>query len=275
MTPGFTYRQAIEAGCFFELPLFGADDLRKAAGARGLADFLHALNFEPLDREGFLPPVAYIRRPLPRSLHLAALRAGLMIMRDEHGYAEWSQEMIPLYANWQLLSLAELDECLSGRSPLVMLASGATQLREYLSQRAEALKNPGYPLRLAQGQRDFELLLARTQSLFMPLVRGSYCSDPIFDADGRQIDDTYDWSVRELSRFDYEQAASDCGVTADDLANYHDHLVTKAERLDPVKRWRDLVDRADRRKIEELTGDVRRARTCTTPRRCFEAGTLG
>lgn len=214
MAIAFTYGQAIEAGCFFQLPLFGADALRKAAAARGLLDFPHAVDWEPLDREGLVPPVAYARQPLTAELHLPALGAGDLILRDDRGYADWREnEFFPLYAHWQLLSLAELHESLRGRSPLVMLAGGTAQLSEELGRRARWLKDSGFSGRVAGGHRDLELLLARTQSLFMPVVRGSYRVGAIFDRDGERLDlDAREWAVRERSQLNYEQAARECGV---------------------------------------------------------------
>jgi hypothetical protein len=261
MAVALSYRKAIELGCFLQLPLFGAEALRNAAAARGLLDFPHAVNWESLDREGFLPPVAYTRQPLPAELHLAGLCAGDLILRDGHGYAGWRQnELSPLYAHWQLLSLAELHESLSGRSPLVILAGGSAQLSEELARRADWLKDPGYPGRVAHGQRDLELLLARTQSLFMPVVRRSYRVSAMFDHDGERLDlDTRQWAIRERSELDYPRAAKECGVTADEIAGRYDALMTKAERLDPLKEWRDLVDQVERRKIEALGGQALRA----------------
>lgn len=192
-------------------------------------------------------------------MHLAALEEGSLILRDEHGYLEWEENgLTPLYAYWQLVSAAGLDETLSGRSPLVMLAGGTQQLSEHLAGRAEVLRDPEYPSRIAAGHREFELLLTRTQSLFMPLIRGSYRREAIFDRRGETIgQDTEQWAMEQLSCFDYAEAAEQCSVTAEDLKQHHDALLMEIDRSDPLKKWRDLVDRVDRRKIEALTGDVR------------------
>lgn len=130
MVSRFTYREAIKEGCFLQVPLFGVDALTRAVGARGLADHPIGLSWEPLDREGLLPPVAYSRiESLASAMHLAALEEGSLILRDEGGYLEWEENgLTPLYAHWQLLSAARLNEALSGRSPLVMLAGGTQQL---------------------------------------------------------------------------------------------------------------------------------------------------
>lgn len=77
MSGTFTYREAIEAGCFLQMPLFGTDELTRAVAARGLADFSLSLRWEPLDRERLLPPVAYSRiTPLPSILHPSSTRGG-------------------------------------------------------------------------------------------------------------------------------------------------------------------------------------------------------
>ena len=87
MVSRFTYRAAIQAGCFLPLPLFGVDPLTRAVGARGLADHPIGLSWEPLDREDLLPPVAYSRiESLAAAMHLAALEEGSLILRDEHRY---------------------------------------------------------------------------------------------------------------------------------------------------------------------------------------------
>lgn len=266
MATGFGYRQALELGCFFQVPLFGAHELRRSAAARGLLDFAHGANFEPLDRDGLLPPVAYARHPLGPELHLAGLSDGRLSMRDDCGYTPWcevesgEQGVIPLYAHWQLLSLAELHGSLIGRSPLVMLAGGRDQLAGELLSRWRGLQDPDYFERLVQGQRDLELLLARTQSLFMPRVRRSYHAGALFDRDGNLLDARADeWAMREQAQFDYAQAAEQSGVTAEDISGRYDDLVTKAEGLDPLKEWRDLVDQVERRKIDALRGEALRA----------------
>jgi len=89
MVDRFSYREAIEEGCFLQLPLFGVDALTRAVGARGLADHPIGLSWEPLDREGLLPPVAYSRiESLASALHLTALEEESLILRDEHGYLD-------------------------------------------------------------------------------------------------------------------------------------------------------------------------------------------
>lgn len=261
MVSRFSYREAIEEGCFLQLPLFGVDGLTRAVAARGLADHPIGLSWEPLDSEGLLPPVAYSRiESLASALHLTALEEESLILRDEHGYLEWEDNgLTPLYAHWQLLSAARLDEALRGRSPLVMLAGGTQQLSKHLAGRAEALRDPEYPGRIAAGQREIELLLTRTQSLFMPLIRDSYRREAIFDRRGEPTgQDTEQWTMEQISQLDYAQAAEQCGVTADDLQQHHDSLQMEIDRGDPLKEWRDLTDRVDRRKIEALTGEVRR-----------------
>jgi len=140
-----------------------------------------------------------------------------------------------------------------------LLAGGTQQLSEHLAGRAEALRDPEYPGRIVAGYREVELLLTRTQSLFMPLIRGSYRREAIFDRRGEPTgQDTEHWALEQLSGLDYAQAAEQCGVTEDDLEQHHDALQMEIDRNDPLKKWRDLVDRVDRRKIEALTGDVRR-----------------
>ena len=138
-------------------------------------------------------------------LHLQALEEEQLILRDEHGYFAWAEnELTPLYAHWQLLSLADLDETLRGRSPLVMLAGGTKQLSDHLVGRAEALKDPEYPTRVVVHHRNLELLLARTQSLFMPIVRGSYKIEPVIDRYGEKTGlDTEEWVQRERRDIDY------------------------------------------------------------------------
>jgi len=261
MSGTFSYREAIEAGCFLQLPLFGTDELNRAVAARGLADFPISLNWEPLDREGLLPPVAYaLQTPVPPMLHLQALEEEVLILRDERGYREWSEEVRPLYAHWQLLSLADLHEALSGRSPLVMLAGETKQLSDHLAGRAEALKDPEYPSSVVVDHRHWELLLTRTQSLFMPIVRGSYKLEPVIDRYGEKTGlDTEEWVRRERRDLDYAAAAEECGVSADDIRKHHEALMMKVGRLDPLVKWRDLVDQVERRRIEQLTGDARRA----------------
>jgi len=261
MSGTFTYREAIEAGCFLQMPLFGTDELTRAVAARGLADFSLSLRWEPLDRERLLPPVAYSRiTPLPSILHRQALEEGQLILRDEHGYCQWTEDLRPLYAHWQLLSLADLDETLSGRSPLVMLAGETKQLSDHLAGRAEALKDPEYPSRVVVHHRHWELLLTRTQSLFMPIVRGSYKLEPVIDRYGEKTGlDTEEWVRRERRDLDYAAAAEECGVSADDIRKHHEALMMKVGRLDPLVKWRDLVDQVERRRIEQLTGDARRA----------------
>lgn len=261
MSGTFTYREAIEAGCFLQVPLLGTDELTAAVGARGLADFPISLHWEPLDREGLLPPVAYaLQTPLPPMLHLQALEEDVLILRDEQSYREWSEELRPLYAHWQLLSVADLHETLSGRSPLVKLAGGTKQLSEHLAGRAQALKDADYPSRIIVHHRHWELLLTRTQSLFMPIIRGSYKLEPVIDRYGEKAGlDTEEWVRRERRDLDYAAAAEECGVSADDIRKHHEALMMKLRKLDPLAKWRDLVDQIERRRIEELTGDVRRA----------------
>lgn len=261
MAGTFSYRDALEQGCFLQVPLFGPDELRTAANARGFSDFSHLLSWEPLDREGFLPPVAYIRHAgVPAVLHRRALEEGALILRDEHGYHEWSEELRPLYAHWQLLSIADLHETLGGRPPLVMLAGETKQLADDLATRAKALRDPEYPSRIVVHHRHRELLLTRTQSLFMPIVRGSYKVEPVIDRHGeKEALDTEEWVRRARRELDYEAAAEECGVSADDIRDHHEALMMKVERLDPLREWRDLVDQIERRRIEQLTGDARRA----------------
>lgn len=262
MQSSFTYRDALEAGCFLQLPLFGVDELTRAVAARGLADHSISLSWEPLDSEGFLAPVAYSRiAPLARIQHLQALEEGSLILRDEEGYCPWEENgLTPLYAHWQLLSLADLDETLRGRSPLVMLAGGSEQLSRQLAGLAEALADPEYPSRVVVHHRDRELLLTRTQSLFVPLVRRSYLVESLIDRYGESTGlDTEQWALKEREELDYEAAAEQCGVSADEIEGHHDALLFKLDRLDPLKQWRDLVDQIGRRHIEGLTGVARQA----------------
>jgi hypothetical protein len=199
MVSWFSYREAIEEGCFLQLPLFGVDALTRAVAARGLADHPIGLSWEPLDRECLLPPVAYSRiESLASALHLTALEEESLILRDEHGYLEWEGNALThLYAHWQLLSAARLEATLRGRSPLVMLAGGTQQLSEHLAGRAEALRDPEYPGRIVAGQRNLELLLTRTQSLFMPLIRGYNRREVIVYRHGEPIgQDTEQWGTR-------------------------------------------------------------------------------
>ncbi len=262
MVGAFTYRDAIEAGCFLQVPLFGTDELTRAVAARGLADHSISLDWESLDREGLLPPVGYSRvNPLASRLHLQALEEGVLILRDEKGHCPWDEnDLTPLYARWQLLSLAELDEMLRGRSPLVMLAGGTKQLSDHLAGRAEALKDPEYPSRLIVHHRQLELLLARTQSLFMPVVRRSYRLEPVIDRHGESTGlDTKQWVLRERRELDYARAAEQCRVSAHDIRGHYEALMHKARRLDPLGEWRDLIDQVERRKIDALKGEALRA----------------
>ena len=114
MVSWFSYREAIEEGCFLQLPLFGVDALTRAVAARGLADHPIGLSWEPLDREWLMPPVAYSRiESLASALHLTALEEESLILRDEHGYLEWEGNALThLYAHWQLLSAARLEATL-------------------------------------------------------------------------------------------------------------------------------------------------------------------
>jgi hypothetical protein len=198
---------------------------------------------------------------MPSERHVSALATGALSLRDEDGYRSWSDDgPIPLYAWWQVLSLGGLHDSLCGRSPLVMLAGGPKQLRQELDRRAAYLSDRDYLGRLVAGDQDLELLLARTQSVFLPAVRRRYYAGVVIGADGDIFsDDAYAWAIAERRSLDYERAAEECGVNAQDIAERFDELMMRAERLDPLKEWRDLTDQVDRRHTEALRGEALRA----------------
>lgn len=75
MTASVGSRQALEVGCFHQVPLLSSSELAKAAVERGLVDSSMSMSWETLDREDILPPVAYVRADshAPVEMHLRLL----------------------------------------------------------------------------------------------------------------------------------------------------------------------------------------------------------
>jgi len=153
-----------------------------------------------------------------------------------------------------------LDEALRGRPPLSLLSQGVESLRANLDQRASALADSDVLRGHAEANRELELILTRTQSLFMPWIRGSF-GYRFFNANG-EIEplDAAQWIREERQRFDFALAAEECDLDPAAIASHHDRLLDRAERIDPTKAWQTLIQQVDRRRVEELRGLALRAR---------------
>jgi hypothetical protein len=251
----FSYRRAIELGCFVQVPLLSDREMSEAAAARGLISLPHAMDWEPLDRDGVLPPVAYVcgGRYVPSALHLHALDAGELVLREEIDYRPWVDEgLSPLYGHWQILTLAWTHRAMTARTPLQLLGKGVAAFRSFYSGLAET---DGFLYNA--DDRNFELLLTRVQSFFLPRVRGTWIADEVFLADGSLADEGADaWARRMLKSTDLEQALGEVGYDREKLERTVDWALMTAERRDPLARWRVLVEAITRRQTDQLLGDA-------------------
>lgn len=203
MSGTFTYRRAVETNCFLQVPFLSASDLTKAAAARALLNIPVGMDWEALDRDNILPPVAYVAEEGYAGADTAAmlLAADDLALREEAGYLPWSEsEIRPLYGHWQLITLVGIHDAVAGAKPLGLLSGGIDGLRAHL-QRSPSSDWEG--LRHGEADRDLELLLTRTQSFFLPAVRGTWLAGAFFESDGTLSElDAHEWTRRERRRTD-------------------------------------------------------------------------
>lgn len=270
----FNYSRAVREWAFVQSPLMSLADFRKAAAARGLmagGSPFDTSAWETLDREGLLPPVAYALDGFWDWDQPGLLASGDLIVREERGFVAWEElraeaerrgdadnptDLYVLYHHWQLLSLATIVDHLTPITPLPVLGQG---LDVFADARAACASSPLDRDRLAEEarhNRDEELLLVRVQNVVLPYVRdGAYKGGKVVGL----TDDAALWARALRQTFDFEAAAADCAVTADDLAMLFDRFATHAHRVDPMLRLFDLVDQVDRSHRERLAGSALRA----------------
>lgn len=274
MSGAFNYSRAVREWAFVQSPLRSLAEFRKAATARGLMAGGSPFDtgaWETLDREGLLPPVAYALHGFWDWEQAEHLERGDLIIREERGFVPWDELLAEaerrgdvdhptglyvLYGHWQLLSLATIVDHLTTFTPLAALRGGLDAFADLRAKCASAPLDRDRLADEARQNRHEELLLIRVQNVLMPMVRdGAY-------EGGRVVglaDDAALWARGLRQTFDFEAAAADCDVTADDLAALFDGFATHAHRLDPMAQWFDLTDQVDRSDRERLTGAALRA----------------
>jgi hypothetical protein len=254
----FTFRKAIENWCFLQVPLMDVSAFCRASEKRGL--LFTVLSgpdaLETLDREDLLPPVGYAREPVPSGFEVEALQADTLLLREESGFVPWARIGEPRYCHWHLLTVAEISDSLTIQYPLTRVRDGVDRYSNFLLSFADGLASRRVFERHTPYWRWRELILTRTQSLFLPLITGLYGGPSL--AVGLD-EDPFLWIRRQQREFDYDAAAKGCGLDAAQLSELYDGLASEGQRLDPMRRWFDLADQVRRERQEELTGDARRA----------------
>jgi hypothetical protein len=92
MVGSFNYRRAIEERCFLLVPLMELATFRRAALERAFVQATGTGPWDALDREGILPPVAYLPEGTGFLTDLEALEAGDLVLREEHSYVPWGEK---------------------------------------------------------------------------------------------------------------------------------------------------------------------------------------
>jgi hypothetical protein len=258
----FDYARAFREWSFVQVQTLNLGGFQSAAINRGVLQFAAGpQTWEALDREGLLPPVAYCLNTNCDHDAQALLDEGALLVRDSVGYIPWADLEVqavergtrfhPLYSHWQLLTLAALDHALR---PPIRWADLADGLDGFEAARTAAAARPiarDELLELALRHRREELLLTRTQNFFMPRIRGGrYRAGRIVGL----TDDAADWVDQLEEQFDFAGAATECGISADDLAHSYRDLVARGARIDPLHAWFDLADQTKRTQREKVRG---------------------
>jgi hypothetical protein len=267
----FTMARAVREWYFVQVQLMALRDFQSAAKARGLdtLGFLDLAPWETLDREDLLPPVAYALHGFWFHDHPESLACGALLIRDEVGFTPWADlsaraeqefqsELTVLYHPWQLLWLGDLQQLLAPGVPWGNLGDGLDtffDMRARIAGLPEPLPRTVLIKCAAQAQ-ETELLLVRTQDLFMPQIRGGqYRAGAVH----RLTDDAFGWTRDRQGSFDYHAAADDCGVSANRLGQLSGDLGVRGHFIDPNRDLFWLMDQVKRSQRERLQGTARRA----------------
>jgi hypothetical protein len=268
----FNYRSAFDEWCFVQRRLLSVSELEKELSLRSIEPQIPLERgvFEALDRVGIYRPVAYSLEGSWIWNVPEQLAAGKLLIRDEAGYLPWANldqtaakissdsfiKMTPLYSWWQLLSFFELEAALTIFQPWYALTSSEEWFHRRRHQGVAEIANLERLHEWGEVRRARELMLVRTQNVFWPLVRsGKYTGGPVLGL----TDDAYGWTIELERTMDFAAAAAECDLTVENLEVEYMQLVRRAQSIDPIGRWFDLIDQIARERREEARGSVRRA----------------
>ena len=160
---------------------------------------------------------------------------------------------MPMYSQWQLLTLWELWSQLHPLPAAPFLRAGLdATLADRKAVAARVDRDGLAATARAGGRRD--LLLIRTQTILVPRITGKYVATV-----HQELGDTAEWTFRHEQEFDWDVAARQCGVDADALASEYQRLSMQGQFIDPLQSWWLLVDQTLWAVKQQLRGKARLA----------------
>lgn len=260
----FTYRRAIEQHAFVQVPLLDARQFAEACRQRSLPAFDEA-GLEGLDFDSLLPPVAFrLRGPADWGTEAALLREGRLLLREEQEFTPWAElrdahgthvagAFMPLYSQWQLLTLWELWQQIQPQPATPFLQAGLDATLADRKAVADWVDRDGLMATADAGRRR-DLLLIRTQTILVPRITARYVT-----TEHAELGDTAEWTFALEESFDWAEAARECGVDSEGLAGQYSALAVRGMFIDPLQRWWLLVDQTRWAVKQRLRGDARMA----------------
>jgi len=260
-----SFRELFGRGAFGQRPLISARDLQKAAGARGL-DLpwpRHLEILESFDRDGCFQPVGFRQTNYTAETTWLNPDPDQVEWREEHDFAAWrsyawtAESQHPyaseLYSPWQLLYLPDTVD--GGRltvdaadvldAPDLETLQRTAETRLSWRRELDDQWRPTIKLLVALQPRLWPFRKQRTTLLYTTERGASERVDPLkAAADG----------------FAAEAVLGLFGLDVRGVPRIYLDFARAARRLDPVGSWFELTDAARRRRTDQFTGPMLRAR---------------